>query len=117
MLQNTRFFPRGTSIALLAIVAACGVMPLRLVAAAPEPAPQHANERMSVNFQDIDVRTLLQVMASSGQRKIVIADSVKGTVTLRMDDAPWDQLLDAALSSAGLAKRVQGDVIYVSPAP
>jgi len=133
MLQTNRFLPRGGAIALLIIVATLGVMPLRLVAAAPEvsasvadknPAPgappgaasKYSGERMTVNFQDIDVRTLLQVIADTAHHNIVISDSVKGSVTLRVKNVPWDQVLDIVVHTKGLAKRVQDDVIYISTA-
>jgi type IV pilus assembly protein PilQ len=131
MLENTRFLPRGGSIALLTIVAAVGVMPLRLVAAATAPsasataadaaaiaapARRYTGEHITVNFQDIDVRALLQLLAETSHRNIVIADSVRGSMTLRLNDVPWDQVLDIVLKTKGLAERVQDDVIYIAAA-
>ena len=134
MLENTRFLPAGRSIALLAIVAAVGVMPLRLVAAATQPpisatssatgsapvaasTPRYTGEHITVNFQDLDVRALLLLIADASHRNIVIADSVRGSITLRLNDVPWDQVLDIVLKTQGLAEHVQDDVIYIAPAP
>jgi hypothetical protein len=75
----------------------------------------YTGERMTATFQDIDVRTLLQLIADTSGRNIVVSDGVKGTVTLRINNVPWDQVLDIVLKAKGLEKRVQSDVIWVFP--
>ena len=71
---------------------------------------------MSANFQDIEARTLLQLIADTGGKNIVVNDSVSGSVTLRLQNVPWDQVLDIVLRTKGLDKRVQDNVIIVGPA-
>ncbi|MDR2216349.1 MAG: AMIN domain-containing protein, partial [Nevskiaceae bacterium] len=75
--------------------------------------PVYTGERMSANFQDIEARTLLQLIADTGGRNIVVNDSVSGSVTLRLQNVPWDQVLDIVLRTKGLDKRVQDNVIIV----
>ena len=70
---------------------------------------------MSANFQDIETRTLLQLIADTGGKNIVVSDSVSGSVTLRLQNVPWDQVLDIVLRTKGLDKRVQDNVIIVGP--
>ncbi|MCX7544671.1 type IV pilus secretin PilQ [Marinicella gelatinilytica] len=71
---------------------------------------------VSFNFQDIAVRSLLQLIADASQLNIVVADSVQGSVTLRLNNVPWDQALDIVLRSKQLDQRRRGDVIWVAPA-
>jgi len=71
---------------------------------------------VSFNFQDIPVRSLLQLIADASQLNIVVADSVQGNVTLRLNNVPWDQALDIVLRSKQLDQRRRGDVIWVAPA-
>ncbi len=80
-----------------------------------EEKPVYTGERMTANFQNIDTRTLLQLIADTGGKNIVITDSVKGSVTLRLNNVPWDQVLDIVLRTKGLDKRVQDNVIIVGP--
>lgn len=77
--------------------------------------PVYTGERMSATFQDIDTRTLLQLIAETSGRNIVVSDSVSGSVTLRLINVPWDQVLDIVLRSKGLDKRVHDNVIMVGP--
>ena len=72
--------------------------------------------KVSFNFQDIPVRSLLQMVADVSGFNVVVADSVQGNVTLRLKDVPWDQALDIILESKQLDKRQNGDVIWVAPA-
>ena len=72
-------------------------------------------EKMSLNFQNVDVRTLLQVIADFTNRNIVVRETVAGNLTLRLKDVPWDQALDIVLQSKNLAMRVNGNVILVAP--
>lgn len=77
---------------------------------------QYTGERLSLNFQDIPVRSVLQVIADFNGRNIVASDTVAGNITLRLDNVPWDQALAVILRAKGLAKREEGDVIWVAPA-
>lgn len=70
---------------------------------------------MSLNFQDIEVRALLQVIADFTSLNIVASDTVAGSMTIRLKDVPWDQALDIVLQSRGLAMRKAGNVLWVSP--
>ena len=67
------------------------------------------------NFQDIETRTLLNLIAGQSGKNIFVTDSVKGSVTLRVDRVPWDHVLDLVLQLQGLDKRVQDNVIIVGP--
>ncbi|MFO1503376.1 MAG: type IV pilus secretin PilQ [Steroidobacteraceae bacterium] len=91
------------------------VQPRRAVKAAAEEKPVYTGERMSANFQDIETRTLLNLIAGQSGKNIFVTDSVKGSVTLRVDRVPWDQVLDLVLQLQGLDKRVQDNVIIVGP--
>lgn len=76
----------------------------------------YTGERLSLNFQDIPVRSVLQILADFTNLNIVASDSVKGNVTLRLNDVPWDQALELILKSKGLAKRQEGNIVRVAPA-
>jgi type IV pilus assembly protein PilQ len=91
------------------------VQPRRVAKAAAEEKPIYTGERMSANFQDIETRTLLQLIADQSGKNIFVTDSVKGSVTLRVDRVPWDHVLDLVLQLQGLDKRVQDNVIIVGP--
>jgi type IV pilus assembly protein PilQ len=91
------------------------IQPRRAVRAQLDEKPVYTGDRMSANFQDIDTRTLLQLIADTSGRNIVINDSVAGSVTLRLQNVPWDQALDIVLRTKGLDKRVQDNVIIVGP--
>jgi type IV pilus assembly protein PilQ len=71
---------------------------------------------VSFNFQDIPVRSVIQLIADASQLNIVVADNVQGNVTLRLNNVPWDQALDIVLQSKQLDQRRAGDVIWVAPA-
>ncbi|WP_162846767.1 type IV pilus secretin PilQ [Marinicella litoralis] len=71
---------------------------------------------VSFNFQDIPVRSVIQLIADASQLNIVVADTVNGNVTLRLNNVPWDQALDIVLQSKQLDQRRTGDVIWVAPA-
>ncbi len=77
--------------------------------------PGYAGEKLSLNFQNIEVRSLLQVIADFTNFNIVTSDSVTGAVTLRLKDVPWDQALDIVLQAKGLGMRKTGNVIWVAP--
>ena len=72
-------------------------------------------EKISLNFQDIEIRAVLQLLADFTGMNIVANDSVQGNVTLRLDNIPWDQALDFILKSKGLAKRESGNVVLIAP--
>ena len=74
-------------------------------------------QRLSLNFQDIEVRSVLQILADFTNLNIVASDTVEGSITLRLNDVPWDQAMDVILKSKGLAKRQTGNVILVAPTP
>ena len=71
---------------------------------------------LSLEFQDVSVRTILEVLAQHTNTNIVASDSVSGNITLRLINVPWDQALDIILKSKNLDKRVNGNVIWVAPA-
>lgn len=77
--------------------------------------PVYNGTRVTFNFQDIPVRSVLQLIAEESNFNIVVADSVQGNVTLRLLNVPWDQALDLVLRAKGLDKRSQGNVIVVGP--
>jgi type IV pilus assembly protein PilQ len=72
-------------------------------------------EKLSLNFQNIEVRALLQVIADFTNFNIVTSDSVNGTLTLRLKDVPWDQALEIILQAKGLGMRKSGNVIWIAP--
>ncbi|HEY8360885.1 MAG TPA: AMIN domain-containing protein, partial [Ramlibacter sp.] len=77
--------------------------------------PGFAGEKLSLNFQNIEVRSLLQVIADFTNFNIVTSDSVTGGVTLRLKDVPWDQALDIILQAKGLGMRRSGNVLWIAP--
>ena len=82
---------------------------------APEDKPVYTGERLTLNFQDIETRAVLQLLADASGQNIVVSDSVNGNVTLRLQNVPWDQALDIVLRTKGLDKRKQDNVIIVAP--
>jgi len=91
------------------------VQPRRKVATAQDDKPQYTGERLTLNFQDIETRAVLQLLADASGQNIVVSDSVTGNVTLRLQNVPWDQALDIVLRTKGLDKRRQDNVIIVAP--
>jgi type IV pilus assembly protein PilQ len=77
--------------------------------------PGFTGEKLSLNFQNIEVRSLLQVIADFTNFNIVTSDSVSGAVTLRLKDVPWDQALDIILQAKGLGMRRSGNVLWIAP--
>ncbi len=75
----------------------------------------YTGERLSLNFQDIEVRSVLQLLADFTGINIVVSDTVSGNLTLRMQNVPWDQALDIVLKTKGLAKRDNGNVMLIAP--
>ncbi|WPO99604.1 type IV pilus secretin PilQ [Pseudomonas sp. HR96] len=76
----------------------------------------YTGEKLSLNFQDIDVRSVLQLIADFTNLNLVASDTVKGGITLRLQNVPWDQALDLVLKTQGLDKRKIGNVLLVAPA-
>ncbi|MDZ7788722.1 MAG: type IV pilus secretin PilQ [Halofilum sp. (in: g-proteobacteria)] len=77
--------------------------------------PEYTGERLSLNFQSIEVRSVLQLLADFTGLNVVVSDSVGGTLTLRLKNVPWDQALDIILRTEGLAQRRNGNVIFIAP--
>ncbi len=77
--------------------------------------PGYSGEKLSLNFQNIEIRSLLQVIADFTNFNIVASDSVTGAVTLRLKDVPWDQALDIILQARGLGMRKTGNVLLIAP--
>jgi type IV pilus assembly protein PilQ len=77
--------------------------------------PGYSGEKLSLNFQNIEVRSLLQVIADFTNFNVVTSDSVTGAVTLRLKDVPWDQALDIILQAKGLGMRKTGNVLWIAP--
>jgi type IV pilus assembly protein PilQ len=94
------------------------VLEVRPVKIDPNKLTQGAGfqgEKLSLNFQNIEVRALLQVIADFTNFNVVTSDTVTGTVTLRLKDVPWDQALDIILQSKGLGVRKNGNVLWIAP--
>ena len=77
--------------------------------------PGYSGEKLSLNFQNIEVRALLQVIADFTNFNVVTSDTVTGSVTLRLKDVPWDQALDIIMQSKGLGVRKTGNVLWIAP--
>ncbi len=87
----------------------------RATAAVAAKDKVYTGERLTLNFQDIEVRPLLQLLADTSGQNIVVSDTVKGRVTLRLQNVPWDQALDIVLKTKGLDMRRKDNVILVAP--
>ncbi len=77
---------------------------------------EYEGQRLTLNFQDIETRAVLQLLAETSGRNIVVSDTVSGNVTLRLRNVPWDQALDIVMTTKGLDMRQNGNVIIVAPA-
>jgi len=91
-------------------------IPKEKIAASRRDQFGYTGERLSLNFQDIEVRAVLQLIADFTNLNMVTSDSVQGNLTLRLKNVPWDQALDLILKTKGLAMRKAGNVIMVAPA-
>ena len=91
------------------------VRPLKIDPNKLTQGPGFQGDKLSLNFQNIEVRALLQVIADFTNFNVVTSDTVTGTVTLRLKDVPWDQALDIILQSRGLGVRKNGNVLWVAP--
>ncbi len=76
----------------------------------------YTGDKLSLNFQDIDVRSVLQLIADFTDLNLVASDTVQGNITLRLQNVPWDQALELVLKTKGLAQRKVGNVLLVAPA-
>jgi len=100
------------------------VFTLELAPPVEEPEPigvfnenrEYSGERLTLNFQDIETRAVLQLLADTSNLNIVVSDTVQGNVTLRLQNVPWDQALDILMTTKGLDMRRNGSVIIVAPA-
>ncbi|MFT5521448.1 MAG: type IV pilus assembly protein PilQ [Enterobacterales bacterium] len=81
-----------------------------------EEKKQFIGERLSLMFQDIEIRAVLQIIAQHTNLNLVASDTVRGNLTLRLQNVPWDQALDIILKTKGLDKRIDGNVMLVAPA-
>lgn len=79
--------------------------------------PKYTGKKISLSFQNVDVRQVLQIIADVADVNMVISDSVSGTMALRLEDVPWDQALDIILNAKGLGMQRQNNVITVAPLP
>ena len=77
---------------------------------------EYVGERLTLNFQDIETRAVLQLLADTSGQNMVISDTVAGNVTLRLQNVPWDQALDVVMRTKGLDSRQEGNVIFIAPA-
>lgn len=84
--------------------------------AALQDKKEYKGERLTLNFQDIETRAVLQLLADTSGQNMVISDSVQGNVTLRLQNVPWDQALDIVMQTKGLDMRRDGNVIIIGPA-
>ncbi len=76
----------------------------------------YVGEKLSLNFQDIDIRSVLQIIADVTDMNLVVSDTVSGNITLRLKNVPWDQALELVLKTKSLDKRIIGNVMMVAPA-
>ncbi|QHS10783.1 type IV pilus secretin family protein [Sinimarinibacterium sp. NLF-5-8] len=86
------------------------------LAARKAAQPEFTGERISLSFQSVDIRSLLQIVADVAGTNMVISDSVTGQIAMRLENVPWDQALDIILKTKGLGMRQQGNVMLVAPA-
>ena len=84
--------------------------------AAAQDKKEYKGERLTLNFQDIETRAVLQLLADTSGQNMVISDTVQGNVTLRLQNVPWDQALDIVMQTKGLDMRHDGNVIIIGPA-
>ncbi|MEI8169191.1 MAG: type IV pilus secretin PilQ [Rhodoferax sp.] len=91
------------------------VKPVKVDTSKLTQGPGYSGQKLSLNFQNIEVRSLLQVIADFTNFNIITSDSVTGSVTLRLQDVPWDQALDIILQAKGLGMRKTGNVLWIAP--
>lgn len=91
------------------------VKPIKVDTTKLTQGPGYSGQKLSLNFQNIEVRSLLQVIADFTNFNVITSDSVNGAITLRLQDVPWDQALDIILQSKGLGMRKTGNVLWIAP--
>jgi len=91
------------------------IKPVVEEAGRPKEGKGYAGEKLSLNFQNIEVRAVLQVIADFTSLNIITSDTVTGNLTLRLKDVPWDQALDIILQAKGLDMRKTGNVVWIAP--
>lgn len=91
------------------------IKPQRVDSTKLTQGPGYTGQKLSLNFQNIEIRALLQVIADFTNFNVVTSDSVTGNVTLRLQDVPWDQALEIILQSKGLGLRKNGNVLWIAP--
>lgn len=91
------------------------IKPVIEEAGRPKEGKGYAGEKLSLNFQNIEVRAVLQVIADFTNLNIITSDTVTGNLTLRLKDVPWDQALDIILQAKGLDMRKTGNVVWIAP--
>ncbi|KQW51696.1 MULTISPECIES: type IV pilus secretin PilQ [unclassified Roseateles] len=91
------------------------VRPLKVDPNKLTQGPGYAGDKLSLNFQNIEVRALLQVIADFTNFNVVTSDTVTGSVTLRLKDVPWDQALDIIMQAKGLGLKKSGNVLWIAP--
>lgn len=101
--------PRRVLLALTLAIGMPMALPTAAVAAPGTPAPQTRAQRTRYHFDNIPVRSALQLLAEDGGFNLVVSDAVAGTITLRLDDVTWEQALAVVLRMKGLGLRVLGD--------
>lgn len=92
------------------------IKPVIKASAVVNEPKQYKGERLTLNFQDIETRAVLQLLADTSGQNMVISDTVQGNVTLRLQNVPWDQALDIVMRTKGLDMRQDGNVMLVAPA-
>ena len=91
------------------------IKPIKIDSTKLSQGPGYTGQKLSLNFQSIEVRSLLQVIADFTNFNVITSDSVNGAVTLRLQDVPWDQALDIILQAKGLGMRKTGNVLWIAP--
>ena len=102
-------------VCVLALWSALNSQSTLAVAQATVINPSYVGDTMSLNFQEVEVRTVLQLLADFTGFNLVVSDAVQGSITLNLQDVPWDQALDLVLKSKGLGKRLEGNVLMIAP--
>ena len=107
--------PRATPVAAKSKAAAPAMGAAAMGATSSNSTVRYSGKPVTFNFQDVPVRTVLQLIAEESNLNIVAADTVQGNVTLRLMNVPWDQALDIVLQAKSLDKRRSGNVVWVAP--
>ena len=107
--------PRAAPVATVARTSAPAMGAAAMGATSSTSAVRYGGKAVTFNFQDVPVRTVLQLIAEESNLNIVAADTVQGNVTLRLINVPWDQALDIVLQAKSLDKRRSGNVVWVAP--